>query len=191
MITFQCSSCNCEFTVNESEAGKRAKCTRCGTMMRIPEKSYRALQVYEQGGIFQNEQLDYLYDSFLEHYENAIVSHRVFDGPTGAFAMLELSTRSLRTQLISILMLELDGDPRILISSIAGKVEYQQQAYIALKATKLQQGMALEIADDDLLRVGVFGRLEWFNEMDFSEAIIAVATHADAIEDVLFGGDVH
>lgn len=190
MITFQCSRCNTEFNVEDSEAGKRSKCTRCGNIMRIPEKSYRTLQIYDYGGIFQNKELDSLYNAFLDNYEEIVIQHRVLEGTSGsAIVIMEIATQHFRTQLIHIVMLEVDGDPKVLISSVVGQVEYASQALAALRAIHLGYGVALSVSDDNLLNIGIMGRLEWYTDADFASAILDVANFADVLEDSIFGGD--
>lgn len=191
MINFSCSRCNSLFNVEDSEAGKRAKCTHCGNIMRIPERSFRALQIVDEGGIFRNKKLDSLYEAFLAENENIVIQHSAADRADSAYAIVEIATRRFRSQVVRILMLEADGDAQVIIFSAAGKVEYAEQAILALQKVNIGHGIALELDEDNILNVGKLARLEWYTDEDFSQAILEVANYADILEDNIFGGDAH
>lgn len=191
MINFSCSRCNTEFSVEDSEAGKRAKCTRCGNIMRIPERSYRALQIVDEGGIFRNEELDSLYEAFLAENEEIIIQHSAADRENSAYAIVEIATRRFRSQVVRILMLDVNGDPEVIIFSAAGKVEYAEQAIAALQTVNLAQGLALELDEDSILNVGTTAPLRSYSDEDFNQAVLRVASFADILEDKIFGGDAN
>ena len=115
-ITFHCP-CGNEMTVSEEMKGKRGKCPSCGRLLKVPEQSVTEL-VFDDHSYFDDENLDMLFEIFLDEYDDDIIACKVLGK---GMVKLEIATGGGRSQLLFLEHILKDDLDVLLATSSMGR----------------------------------------------------------------------
>lgn len=121
-IEFQCPECNNKIIVPDEMAEKRGKCPRCNGIVKVPRHSQHELILNsEEEGFFHSKRLNQLFEEFLDEYSDRIKTSRIHDFADQAEGVvLEIRTKRGRTQVVTLLLIEVDGDNVLVADSVIG-----------------------------------------------------------------------
>ena len=190
-IAFSCDHCNREFCVDDSNAGKRGKCPKCGSIFTVPNRT-QDVPIFEESMLSSSDpMLREIHESITRELKDCILQEQVCSDSLLRFDLLvDDEGRHQNVYVSCIDGCDWNADSHLYVVSLIGTATETAHIIPILHYVEKYPGMSLCLEDDYELRLRALYPMKQLNKQSLSVLVMQVASLADCWEAVIFEQDI-